>query len=93
MMSLQSSKQVQIQSAQYFEQKGKVDKAVQLYSKGGNKRRAMDLALKHNLAHMIDDISAGVGDGDDPEVLKQSVDFLTNNGQYDKAVEIMISLG
>lgn len=53
----------------------------------------MDLALKHNLAHMIDDISAGVGDGDDPEVLKQSVDFLTNNGQYDKAVEIMISLG
>ena len=70
-----------------------MDKAVQLYSKGGNKRRAMDLALKHNLAHMIDDISSGVGDGDDPEVLKQSVDFLTNNGQFDKAVEIMISLG
>ena len=53
----------------------------------------MDLAMKHNLAHMIDDISAGVGDGDDPEVLKQSVDFLTSNGQFDKAVEIMISLG
>ena len=93
MMSLQASKQIMIQSAQYFEQKGKVDKAVQLYSKGGNKRRAMDLAMKHNLAHMIDDISAGVGDGDDPEVLKQSVEFLTSNGQYDKAVEVMISLG
>lgn len=49
--------------------------------------------MKHNLGHMIDDISAGVGDGDDPEVLKQSVDFLTNNGQFDKAVEVMISLG
>lgn len=70
-----------------------MDKAVQLYSKGGNKRRAMDIAMKHNLAHMIDDISAGVGDGDDPLVLKQSVEFLTNNGQFDKAVEIMISLG
>ncbi len=53
---------------------------MQLYSKGGNKRRAMDLAMKHNLGHMIDDISSGVGDGDDPEVLKQSVDFLLNNG-------------
>jgi intraflagellar transport protein 140 len=53
----------------------------------------MDLAMKHNLAHLIDDISAGVGDGDDPEVLKQSVDFLMNNRQFDKAVEIMISLG
>lgn len=80
MMSLQSSKQIQVQSAQYFEQKGKVDKAVQLYSKGGNKRRAMDLAMKHNLGHMIDDISSGVGDGDDPEVLKQSLDFLLSNG-------------
>ena len=53
----------------------------------------MDLAMKHNLAHLIDDISAGVGDGDDPEVLKQSVDFLMNNRQFDKAVEIMNSLG
>ena len=53
----------------------------------------MDLAMKHNLTHMIDDISGAVGDGDDPEVLKQSVQFLQDNGQYDKAVEIMISLG
>lgn len=93
MMSMMSSKAVMIQSAQYFERKGKFDKAVQLYSKGGNKRRAMDLALKHNLATMIDDISAGVGDGDDPEVLKSSVDFLMQNQQYEKAVEVMISLG
>ena len=53
----------------------------------------MDIAMKHNLAHMIEDISSGVGDGDDPEVLKSSVDFLMQNQQYEKAVEIMISLG
>ena len=92
-MSLTSSKPIMIQSAQYFEQKGKFDKAVQLYSRGGNKRRAMDIAMKHNLAHMIEDISSGVGDGDDPEELKSSVDFLMQNQQYEKAVEIMISLG
>ena len=53
----------------------------------------MDLALKHNLTNLIEDISAGVGDGDNPEVLKTSVEYLMQNQQYEKAVEIMISLG
>lgn len=92
-MSLISSKQVMIQSAQYFEKKGKFDKAVQLYSRGGNKRRAMDIAMQRNLTNLIDDISTGVGDGDDPEVMKSSVSFLLQNAQYDKAVEIMVGLG
>lgn len=52
----------------------------------------MDLAIKYNLAHMMEDISSGVGDGDDPEVMKSSVDYLMQNKQYEKAVEIMISL-
>jgi hypothetical protein len=26
----------------------------------------MDIAMQHNLTNLIDDISAGVGDGDDP---------------------------
>jgi intraflagellar transport protein 140 len=82
-----------IQSAQYFEQKGKFDKCVQLYSRGGNKRRAMDIALAHNLGHLIEDVASGVGDGDDPEVLQSSVSFLMQNQQYDKAIEIMIGLG
>ena len=82
-----------IQSAQYFEQKGKFDKSVQLYSRGGNKRRAMDIALSHNLGHLIEDVASGVGDGDDPEVLKSSVSFLMQNQQYEKAIEIMIGLG
>lgn len=53
----------------------------------------MDLAMKHKLGHLLEDISTGVGEGDDPEVMKQSVDFLLQGGQYEKAVEIMISLG
>lgn len=75
-MSLQASKQNMIQSAQYFEVKGKHDKAVQLYSRGGNRKKAMDLAIKHNLTDMIENISTGVQEGDDPEVLKKSVQFL-----------------
>lgn len=53
----------------------------------------MDLAIRYNLADMIENISTGASEGDDPEVLKKSVDFLLGNNQFDKAVEIMISLG
>lgn len=63
-----------------------------MFSRGGNKRRAMDLAMKHNLGHMIEDVASGVTEGDDPEVLKSSVSFMMQNQQYEKAVEIMIGL-
>jgi intraflagellar transport protein 140 len=92
-MSLQASKANMVQSAQYFEMKGKHDKAVQLYSRGGNRKKAMDLAIAYNLTDMIENISTGVSEQDDPEVLKKSVQFLMQNRQFDKAVEIMISLG
>lgn len=75
-MSLQGSKQNQLQSAAYFEQKGKQDKAVQLYSRGGNRKKAMAIAIKYNLTDMIENISSGVQEGDDPEVLQKSVHFL-----------------
>ena len=92
-LSLQASKQNMVMSANYFEGKGKHDKAVQLFSRGGNRKRAMDLAIRHKLVDMIENISSGAGEGDDPEVLKKSVDFLLSKNQFDKAVEIMISLG
>lgn len=49
--------------------------------------------MQRNLTNLIDDISTGVGDGDDPEVMKSSVSFLMQNQQYEKAVEIMVNLG
>ena len=39
----------------------------------------MELALSHNLAHLVEDVASGVGDGDDPEVMKSSVSFLMQN--------------
>lgn len=56
-MSLISSKQIMVQSAAYFERKGKFDKSVSLYSRGGNKKKAMDIALKYNLGHLIENIT------------------------------------
>ena len=61
-----------VQSANYFEKKGKVDKAVTLYSRGGNRKKALELAMKHNLGHLIEDIPI-TNDNDDPEVMKSGV--------------------
>jgi hypothetical protein len=63
-------------SAGYFEKKGKFDKAVTLYSRGGNKKKALEIAIKHNLGHLIEDIPLTSADNDDPEVMKSSVLFL-----------------
>lgn len=73
-MSLISSKPIMVQSAAYFERKGKFDKAVSLYMRGGNKKKAMDLAIRHNIP--IDDFptEATTGDtADDHETLQSSV--------------------
>lgn len=75
-MSLQSSKPIMVQSAAYFEKKGKFDKSVSLYMRGGNKKKAMDLAMRHHIP--IDDFptESNTGDTDDHETLQSSVQFL-----------------
>ena len=51
-----------------------MDKAVTLFGKGGNNKKAMELAIKYNLGHLIEDIPTG--DSSDPEVMRGSVQFL-----------------
>ena len=83
-----------VQSAAYFEKKGKFDKAVSLYMRGGNKKKAMDLAMRHHIP--IDDFPTETISGDNPddhETLQSSVQFLMQNKQYEKAVEVMVQLG
>jgi len=73
-MSLQASKPIMVQSAAYFEKKGKFDKAVSLYMRGGNKKKAMDLAMRHHIP--IDDFPTETVSGDNPddqETLQSSV--------------------
>ncbi len=43
-ISLQGPKQIKLQSALYFEEKGFKSKAVELYKKGGNLIKAYNLA-------------------------------------------------
>lgn len=55
-LSLQATKQVKLKSAAYFEEKKFIDKAIELYKKGGNLKKALDMAQKANLREEIDKI-------------------------------------
>ncbi len=46
-----------LQSGAYFEEKGYIDKAVDLYKKGGNLRKAYDMAIKANYKEEADKIA------------------------------------
>jgi hypothetical protein len=72
-MSLISSKPIMVHSAGYFERKGKFDKAVSLYMRGGNKKKAMEIAMRHNIP--IDDFpTEATGDAqDDHDTMQSSV--------------------
>jgi len=56
-LAIQSPNQLKLQTAAYFEQKGFIDKALELYKKGNNLKKAMELAMKANLREDVERIS------------------------------------
>ena len=56
-------------SAEYFESKGFSEKAIILYMKAKNIKKALNLAVKSKLFDYIQKITNNVGDDEDIEVL------------------------
>ncbi|KAK1948293.1 Intraflagellar transport protein 140 [Phytophthora citrophthora] len=78
--------------AAYFEEQRDMEKAVQLYHKGGNVAKALDLCFQaqlfEELHHLTDELS---GSGNtSPAILKKCADFFIANGQYAKAVHLCL---
>jgi intraflagellar transport protein 140 len=89
-MAQLASKQIQLQSANYFEKKNMFEKAAHLYIKGGNKKKATDLAVIHHLSDITEIISKDSNENDDPHILKQNTEMIKNRKQYDIAVHMLI---
>eukprot|EP00759_Apiculatamorpha_spiralis_P023644 PhF_6_TR27211/c0_g1_i1/m.40037/K19672/IFT140; intraflagellar transport protein 140 len=85
--SLKSSESgVLLDSAAYFEDKNHVDKAVQLYHKGGDLQKAVDLCVTYKLFDVLQTIAENLDASADPEVFQSCAEFFTSHGQFDKAV-------
>ena len=80
-----------LQSAKYFEQKHFLDRAVVLYHKGKNLKKALDLCFaSHNydyLRTLVDDL----GEEEDPDTLVKAAEYFINEGMHDKAVHLLVS--
>jgi len=89
--ALQSTTSQMVDCAEYFEQKGEYEKAVQLFQKGGNIPKALDLCFRAQLFDVLHTIADDLGSETDPETLAKCAKFFLDHGQYEKAVHLYIT--
>ena len=83
-LAITGTKPVMLKSAAYFEQKGYNEKAVILYIKGRNFKKALDLSVKYKLFDYIKKITGEIDEDADPEVLANVAAHFMENNQQDK---------
>mmetsp|Transcript_1689 Transcript_1689/g.4984 ORF Transcript_1689/g.4984 Transcript_1689/m.4984 type:complete len:471 (-) Transcript_1689:448-1860(-) len=95
--SIKARPSLQVDCAHYFEHKGEFEKAVQLYQKGGELAKALDLCFKVGgagrteifevLANISDDLKNTTAS---PAVVARCAEFFVEHRQFDKAVKLYI---
>ncbi|KAK7004477.1 intraflagellar transport protein 140 [Biomphalaria glabrata] len=82
-----------MEAARYYETKpGQESKAVMLYHKAGNYSKALELAFTTRQFDSLQQMSSELDDRADPEILQKCAEFFLENGQFDKAVD-MLAIG
>lgn len=98
--ALKSTPALMIECAMHFESRGEADKAVQLYHKGGDIPRALDLCFRAGedssnpqagvVFDMLNTIAQDLGADSSPQTLARCAEFLVQHRQYDKAIELYV---
>ncbi|KAJ1446802.1 hypothetical protein M885DRAFT_591648 [Pelagophyceae sp. CCMP2097] len=97
--AIQARPSLQVEVAAYFERKGEFEKAVQLYQKGGELAKALDLCFKvggagrAQMFEVLGSISADVDSNASPAVLARCAEFFIEHGQHEDAVRLYIAGG
>jgi intraflagellar transport protein 140 len=97
--ALLSTPSLMLDCAAHFESKGEYDKAVQLYHKGGDLPRALDLCFRASEAgsskssgiyDMLNTIAQDLGAETSPQTLARCAEFLVSHKQFERAVELYV---
>lgn len=100
--ALRSPVNLILDCALYFEQRGEVEKAVQLYHKGGDLARALQLCfskesataaeitLSGGVAELMNAVVRDLGEKTSPSVLTRCAGFLVKFKQYERAVDVFV---
>jgi intraflagellar transport protein 140 len=96
-----STPSLMLDCGSYFEAKGDIDNAVQLYHKGGDLPRALDLCFRAGggkgkggaspaIFDMMNVIAKDLGADSSPQTLARCAEFLMQNNEYARAVDLYI---
>ena len=78
--------------AEYFEKHNKLDKAIDLYLKGSNIRKGLNLCLATNQLDKIRDISQKSEIKNDKDTLKALAEYFSVQNDHEKALELFIKI-
>mmetsp|Transcript_7629 Transcript_7629/g.11331 ORF Transcript_7629/g.11331 Transcript_7629/m.11331 type:complete len:1382 (+) Transcript_7629:16-4161(+) len=90
-IALESPQNVKKDAAEYFENKGMMDKAVLLHQKGGNLSRAIELCFKEELYDELGMMSDDLDENVDSKLLQRCAEFFVDHGKFDKAVMMLVN--
>ncbi|KAL2623040.1 hypothetical protein R1flu_003245 [Riccia fluitans] len=90
-LARQSTKEMMIQAAEYYEDKKKFEEAVLLYHKGGDLEKAINVCFRTQLYDALKAIAEDMDKDEDPALLAKCGEFLLMNKQIDKAVQLFIA--
>ncbi|KAL0037487.1 hypothetical protein WJX79_010742 [Trebouxia sp. C0005] len=88
--ALKSSPLLMLDTAEYFEQRRELDKAVLLYQKAGKQRRALELCFSAQLFDTLASIANNLTAKSDPAVMARCADFFLEHGEHEKGVQLLM---
>ena len=97
--ALKSTPSQMIACARYFERSGELDKAVQLFVKGGNTSKALDLCMHSvrskdsDLGYLFISLVDTLGDDAPKDIIDRCAQHLIKIGNHEKAIELLNRLG
>jgi len=92
-LALASDPQNMSQAAKYYEQRGQPSKAVVLYQKAGNQKRALELCFNARLFDALRKIADDLNADSDPEILAKCAEFFMQHDKHEKAVHLLSMSG
>jgi len=97
--SIKARPSLQVDCARYFEGKGEFEKAVQLYQKGGELLKALDICFRvggterKQIFEILSNISSGLDASASPAVVARCAEFFVKHGHHEKAARLCITGG
>ncbi|KAJ3271511.1 hypothetical protein HDV01_006562 [Terramyces sp. JEL0728] len=89
-LALQSTPVHMNDVAKHYENLGRFDKAVTLYSKSGNNKKAIDICIKTKNVFMLESIASELDPEKDGEILQATSVFLSENNSNELALKLLL---